>query len=98
METGVIMVKSNRRGPKKGKRLTPEIQAEIIVEALYSKKTIQDVLEIYKKNGYNVKEDVEKDLTNLGSVEMTFMLGNKRILESVKEEAVKTIINDITKK
>ncbi len=91
------MAKATRRGPKKGKRLTSEIQAEIIVEALYSKKTVEDVLEKYKKSGYNVKEDVEKDLKNLGPVEMTFMLGNKHILESVKEEAVKTIISDITK-
>lgn len=91
------MAKAARRGPKKGKRLTQEIQAEIIIEAIYSKKTIEEVLESYKKNGYNVKEDVEQDLKNLGPVEMTFMLGNKRILESVKEEAVKTIINDITK-
>lgn len=91
------MAKSTRRGPKKGKRLTAEIQAEIIIEALYSKKTIEDVLDAYKKNGYNVKEDVEKDLKSLGPVEMTFMLGNKHILESVKEEAVKTIISDITK-
>jgi hypothetical protein len=91
------MAKSTRRGPKKGKRLTADIQAEIIIEALYSKKTIEDVLEAYKKNGYNVKDDVEKDLKSLGPVEMTFMLGNKHILESVKEEAVKTIISDITK-
>ena len=91
------MAKTTRRGPKKGKRLTSEIQADIIIEALYSKKSIDDVLEAYKKSGYNVKDEVEKDLKNLGTVEMTFMLGNKHILESIKEDAVKTIISDITK-
>ncbi len=91
------MPKATRRGPKKGKRLTPEVQAEIIVEALYSKKTIVDVIDAYKKKGYNIKDEIDNDLKNLGTTEMTFMLANKHILETVKEEAVKSIISNITK-
>lgn len=91
-------MKGAKRGPKKGKRMTQEVQAEIIVEALYSKKTVDEILERYKKEGYNIKDEVENDLKNLGIMEMTFMLANKQILETVKEDAVKSIISGITNK
>ncbi|MBU2511755.1 hypothetical protein KJ966_10465 [bacterium] len=91
------MAKDARRGPKKGKRLTLEVQAEIIIEALYSKRTILEVIDAYKKKGYNIKDEVDIDLKNLGTTEMTFMLANKQILETVKEDAIKSIINNITK-
>lgn len=91
------MAKATRRGPKKGKRLTPEIQADIIIEALYSKKTVSDILDIYNKKGYNIKPEIDSALKNLGTTEMTFMLANKEILETVKEEALKSIITNITK-
>lgn len=92
------MSEGTRRGPKKGKRLTSEIQAEMLIEAINSKKTISDVIEKYRKNGYNIKDEVNADLKSIGPTEMCFMLANKQILEAVKEEAVKSIISDINKK
>lgn len=92
------MADVTRRGPKKGKRLTAEIQSEMLIEAINSKKTILDVIEQYRKNGYNIKDEVEADLKSIGPTEMSFMLANKQILEAVKEDAVKSIISDINKK
>lgn len=91
------MAKELRRGPKKGKRLTPEIQAEMILETLTSKKTIGDVIGGYRKKGYYVKPSIENDLKNLGTMEIAFMLANKQILEEIREDAVKSIIKGIKK-
>ncbi len=90
------MAKAAKRGPKKGKRLTLEIQSEIVLNALNSSKTVDEVLAQYKKQGYNLKSEVEEELKNLGTHEIAFMLSNKEILKNVREEAVSAFIKDIT--
>ncbi len=91
------MAKESRRGPKKGKRLTSELQSEMVLKALYSKKSLQDILNGYKKDGYNIKKETEDQLMHLGSLEIGFMLANQSILESLKEDALKIIIDELPK-
>jgi hypothetical protein len=91
------MAKATRRGPKKGKRLTSELQSQIVINAIYSKKSLPDVINGYKKDGYNVKKETEDQLMNLGPIEIGFMLANQQILDSLKEEALNIIIKEIPK-
>lgn len=87
----------SRRGPKKGKRVTLEVQADIILNALNSEKRIIDLIDGYKRNGYNVKPEIENELTSLCNYDILFMLVNRRTLKSVREDAVNAFIKGIAK-
>ena len=91
-------MKNTKRGPKKGKRMTLEIQTQIINEALNSKKTIVEIINKYKQNGYNFRSDLEDELTQIGSHQIAFMLASKQLIQTVKEEAVNSFINEIRSK
>ncbi|MDH5561681.1 MAG: hypothetical protein OEY59_12600 [Deltaproteobacteria bacterium] len=92
-------MKSNvKRGPKKGRRVTPEIQTDIVMSALNSNSSIQEIIENYKKEGYNFNNSLDKRLQNIYPYEISFMLANQEILTKVKDEAVNLLITDIKSK
>ena len=91
-------MKDNKRGPKKGKRVTLEIQTQIVYEALNSKKTIVEIINKYKQNDFNFKSSIEEDLRRIGNHQIAFMLASKQLIQNVKEEAVNAFINEIRSK
>ena len=88
----------NKRGPKKGKRVTLEMQTQMIYEALNSKKTIVEIINKYKQSGFNFKSSVEEELTQISNHQIAFMLSSKSLIQSVKEAAINTFIKEIRSK
>lgn len=89
------MAQAAKRGPKRGKRVTPEVQTKIILKALYSTKTVSSLIKEYKEDGYNFGDGVEDDLQSIEVNEITFMLANRQLLRNIKEEAINHFISDI---
>ena len=89
---------AGRRGPKKGKRVTPEIQTEIVVKALKSSKTLSEIVDHYKKKGFNFNNGLDDELININHSEITFMLSNREVLQKFREEAINVFITDIKSK
>ncbi len=93
-----MAVKKIRRGPKKGKRITPEILSEIVLSSIRSRESLEDIIEKYRSEGFNVKKDIEEIISSIGLQEISFMLGNIQVIKSIREEAVADFIKDIQTK
>ena len=87
-----------KRGPKKGKRITSKILAEIVLDAIQSRKSLDDIVQSRRSSGFNIDRTVEENLQEVGLQEILFMLANIPIVKSIKEKAVADFINSIQAK
>ncbi|PCI27572.1 MAG: hypothetical protein COB67_08245 [SAR324 cluster bacterium] len=92
------MSKPGKRGPRKGKRVTPEVQTTLVMEALLQDKSLDTLINDYKEDGYNFSDGIEEDLRTIDPSEISFMLANRQLLRSIREDAINTFISDIKTK
>ena len=92
------MTDKKRRGPKRGKRVTSKILAEIVLESIQSRKSLSDIIEERNSEGFNIKKNIEEILLEIGVQEISFMLANVQLIKSIREETVENFINEIQNK
>lgn len=92
------MTNESKKAVRKGKRVTPEIQTQVVMEAISSTKDLASIIEEYKLQGFNFDDGVEDSLKSIEKSEISFMLANRNLLKSIKDEAISHFINNMQTK